>query len=134
MGARPSKGGGPWWYARPFYLLLLKGFLLLLAALAAAVWWIFSMPDMSGIRDPNNGAQFIRERCHFFLVRPEWISVRVNATGLEPDQVWRWENAEMEARLIVVFVLWAVGLSLLIWRYSRCARQARPATAFSIKL
>jgi hypothetical protein len=116
----------PWWYARPFYLLLLKGFLLLVAAMAAVVWWILSMPNMSGIRDPNNGAQFIRERCQFFLVPPEWISVSANATGFEGDQVWRWENAEMKARAIVVFILWAVGVSLLIWRHSRCARQAHP--------
>ncbi|MGA2544130.1 MAG: hypothetical protein ABSG78_21485 [Verrucomicrobiota bacterium] len=127
MRARPNHGGMPWWHARPFYWLLLEGCLLLIAALAAAVWWVFSMPNMSGIREPNNGAQFIRERCHFFLIPPEWISGGAKATGLDSDPVWRWEKAEMKARAIVVFVLWVVGVSLLIWRHSRRRGQALPS-------
>jgi len=128
MRAGPGNGGMRWWQARPFYWLLFEGFLLTVTALAAALWWILSMPDMSGIRNPNNNsAQFIRERCHFFLVSPEWMSGSAKATGLDSDPVWRWENAEMKTRAIVVLILWVIGLSVLIWWHLRRRGQALPA-------
>ncbi|HXR08175.1 MAG TPA: hypothetical protein VN765_12645 [Candidatus Acidoferrum sp.] len=119
----------PWWYARPFYRLLFRGFFLTIVALAAAIWWILSMPDMSGIRDYHyDSGQFIRERCHFFLVPPQWMSGGATATGLDSDPVGRWEVAEMKARAIVVFTLWAVIVSYFIWRCSKQNSALRPVS------
>ena len=124
MRARPDIVRIPWWHARPFYLLLFKSFLWAIVALAAVICWLRSMPNMSGIRIFDfYGRQFISEHCRIILVRPEWIRSR---GGIDPGLVGRWESAEMKARAIVVFILWAVGVSLLIWRYSRRPEQTRP--------
>jgi hypothetical protein len=126
MRARPNHGGMPWWHARPFYWLLFKGFLLTVAAWAAALLLVLSVgSSFTGLREYNaGGPQFIRERTHFFLVPPESITGSNWVTG---DAEWRWMIAEMKARAIVVFVLWVVGVSLLIWQHSRRRGQALPS-------
>jgi hypothetical protein len=73
-----------------------------------------------------SSAQLIRERNSFFLVPTEWISGSANA-GRVSDVEWRWLIAETKARLAVVFILWAVGVSFFIWHYSRRRAQALPA-------
>ena len=123
MRARPINGGLKWWHARPFYGLLFKGFLVTIAALAAAIWVFLSMPDISGIHSDHD-AQFIRERCHIFLVPPEWIRGSVSGLG---DAGSGWWMAEVEARWAVVFMLWAGSVSFFIWRHSRRRGQALPA-------
>jgi hypothetical protein len=128
MSARPGNGRLPWWYARPSYLLLFEVFLLTMVALGAAVWVaVYTSSKITGLHDSNvNTAQFIRERNHIFLVRPEWITGSTNGME-ESDAWWRWLMAETKARCGVVFILWLTGVSLLIWRYRQRRTQAMAA-------
>jgi hypothetical protein len=130
MRARPLNGAMPWWYARPFYFLLFRGFLLTIAALAAAIWVFISVPSgMAGLRDYNaNTVQLIRERNHFFLVQPEWISGGAKAVGADFNLEWRWEMAEIRARWAVLFILWVAIVSYFISRYSKQNSARRPVS------
>jgi hypothetical protein len=65
-------------------------------------------------RPGSTDADLIREIWHFRVVQPEWIS--------GPDQFFRWQQAEIYARLTLVFVGWLASVIALVMRYRRGKR------------
>lgn len=113
---------------RPFFRLLFNCFVATVSALIAAFILVLMLgPQMSGLSDYGiTAAQFIRERNHFFLVRPEWIAGAMSPNE-EFDAMWRWMMAESKARLALVLVAWIVAMSLLIRGYSKRRPKTRAA-------
>lgn len=130
MHAFWDNGRLPWWYARPIYLLLFRGFLVTILAVIAAGWVFISVTNsMAGLRSYNaNPLQLIHERNHIIFIQPEWISGGASTTGADFDLEWRWEMAEVRARWVVVFILWAGCVGFFIWQYARRRKQTPPAS------
>jgi len=91
-------------------------FLITLAALAAAWFWALA-PIMTGFDIPHSSpwtdADIVRYVWHFRLVQPEWVSSPPNY------DYGQWLQAELLARLSVVFLVWVVSNILADRIYSR---------------
>ena len=89
-----------------------------LVVLAIAFFWAFD-PILTPIfwmsRPGETDADIVRQIWHFRLVQPEWLS--------GPNQLIRWQQAEVYARLAVVFVGWLVSVIALVTRYFRGRRR-----------
>jgi hypothetical protein len=76
--------------------------LITLAAVAAA--WFWALAPLAGFDvlnwPPRTDADLVRYLWHFRLVQPEWVSNPPNYS------YGRWEEAEVLARLTVVFLGW----------------------------
>ena len=85
-----------------------------LVALLLVVFWALD-PILTAYfilsRPHITDAELIRLVWHFRLIPPEWVS--------GPNQLFRWQEAEVYARLTVVFVAWTVSSIALIMRHRR---------------
>jgi hypothetical protein len=106
---------------RPIFRLLLHCLFVTVGALGVVFCLcLFWGPQMSGLFGTSEtAAQFIRERNHFFLVRPEWISGAATLPLVESGADWRWLMTEIKARMGLVFVAYVVCVSLLVRGYLR---------------
>ena len=95
--------------------------LLITMAAIAACYYAIATATIGGIHSTSwTDAQFIRERCHFRLIQPEWVSS-------QPDMVLNWIMAETKARVAVVATLWLGSLTIIIWIFVRRRKVFRAA-------
>jgi len=87
------------------------------AAVAAAYYAIASI-DLSGLMASDfTAADVIRERCPVHLVKPGWI-----VGNDQFDILFRWNVAEIKARLAILLLLWILIVSAFVWQYLRRQR------------
>jgi hypothetical protein len=95
--------------------------LLITVAAVGAFYYAIATVNVSGIHSTGwTDAQLIRERCHFRLVQPEWVSS-------QPDTLMNWIVAETRARLGVVAILWFGSLTIIIWNFVRHRKDTHAA-------
>ncbi len=96
---------------------LLKALLITIAA-AGAFYYAIQPVHVGGIHSVKwTAADLIRDRCHFRLIQPEWVSS-------QPDMVMNWVVAESKARGGLVAAFWLASLSTIIWRFVRVRKNA----------
>ena len=84
-----------------------------LVALVVAIFWALD-PILTAIfmmTSSTTDAELIRQVWHFRLIQSEWV------TG--PGQFFKWQEAEVYARLSVVLFGWLAAVVTLVRRYSR---------------
>jgi hypothetical protein len=92
----------------------MKAVILIVAITAVALTVAyFAIGAMNGCYMSNlTDAQLIRDRCHFRLVQPQWVSSNGSV-------LMNWIIAETKARLVVIAVFWLCAVSFTI-RYEMC--------------
>jgi len=99
--------------------LLLEILLVTCTAVAVGIFFGFGSTQVFGLMNTNfTAAGVIRERCPFHLVRPEWV-----AGSDQSEILFRWVIVETEARMAILFFLWALAVSAFLWQYLRWRRR-----------
>ena len=94
----------------------MKALLLIVAITAVALtlaYFAIGAVNPSGIYGTDwTDAQLIRDRCHFRLVQPEWVSSNGSV-------LMNWIIAESKARLVVIAFFWLCAVVFTI-RFDMC--------------
>jgi hypothetical protein len=96
-------------------LLITFKFCVVTGAVVAVAYYAIASVNISGpINHDFTAVAIIRKRFPLHLVSPAWI-----VGGDQFDVLFRWNIAEIKARLTILLVLWVLAVSALVWRFTR---------------